>query len=110
MTTPKRNEAVAPVAWAMTDYQADGAMTILTSNREQADFWGEQGIQIDNLYPASAIAALQGEVSRLREALSEVAALDGTESNEWDGVERVMPEMARIAREALNLEPPTNGR
>lgn len=47
--TQQRGE---PFAWAMTDHQADGPMTILTTNREDAKFWGEQGIDVEPLYKA----------------------------------------------------------
>lgn len=63
----------APFAWAMTDHQADGPMTILTTNREDAKFWGEQGIDVEPLYksPQPSADAVRELVQRWRSAASE---------------------------------------
>jgi hypothetical protein len=40
-------------------------------------------------------------IVKFKDALTKIEALENTETNEWDCVERVMPEMAEIARNAL---------
>ena len=37
----------------------------------------------------------------LFEALKDIIALEGTEENEWDAVERLIPAMCEIARKAV---------
>ncbi len=39
--------------------------------------------------------------AELLEALKSIVEMEGTENNEWDGVERVIPEMCDIARAAI---------
>ena len=51
---------------------------------------------------ARPVAAEVREVDRLREALEEIVSLNGTESDEWDAVERVIPEMVAAAKAALS--------
>jgi hypothetical protein len=41
---------------------------------------------------------------KLENALKKIIELEGTESDEWDGMERVIPEMVKIARQALEEE------
>ena len=62
--TQQRGE---PFAWAMTDHQADGPMTILTTNREDAKFWGGQGIDVEPLYkaPQPSADAVREDSARL---------------------------------------------
>lgn len=57
----------AAVAWAMTDYQADGPMTIFTRNREQAEFYVAHGLEVDPLYSATTVAELRAEVAYYKE-------------------------------------------
>lgn len=52
----------------------------------------------DAVSQADAQAA---EIARLRDALERIISLDGQEDNEWDAVERLIPEMMSIARAAL---------
>lgn len=48
-------------------------------------------------------AANEGQrIKNLRSALKKIIALENTEHNEWDAVERVIPEMVVIAVNALN--------
>jgi hypothetical protein len=44
---------------------------------------------------------LKAANAELAEALERIVALRGTENDEWDGVDRVIPEMCEIARAAL---------
>lgn len=37
----------------------------------------------------------------LIDSLKKICALSGTETNEWDAAERIIPEMAKIAHDAL---------
>ncbi len=39
--------------------------------------------------------------AELLDALKSIVEMEGTENNEWDGVERVIPEMCDIARAAI---------
>lgn len=71
--TPDNAARATPVAWAMTDYQADGANTQYTRDSHAAEYWGSQGIQIDPLFDAATVAALEAEVERLVKALDEAA-------------------------------------
>ena len=51
---------------------------------------------------AKDAAAKEREVNQeLVEALRQIIALDRTEENEWDAVERVIPIMVEIARAAI---------
>lgn len=66
---PKDNEVDEKVvAFAMTDHQDDGPMTILTTDRKYAECWAAEGIQVEPLYSAATVAELRAEVERLREA------------------------------------------
>lgn len=47
------------------------------------------------------IDAQAAKIARLRDALERIISLDGQEDNEWDAVERLIPEMMSIARAAL---------
>jgi len=38
---------------------------------------------------------------KLREALQKILELEDTESNEWDSLERVIPEIMNLAKQAL---------
>lgn len=76
--TQQRGE---PFAWAMTDHQADGPMTILTTNREDAKFWGEQGIDVEPLYKSP-----QPSADAVREIYD--AAAKGFHTSETNGAER----------------------
>lgn len=146
MTTPKRNEAVAPVAWVgpRGDLIDDGRFQSRVNGLP--DFGDLSGYQ--PLYPTSALEslreeiecervrtaganeraqllliakeywrvktdALQGEVSRLREALIGLVKIN-EEHNA--ACEKVMgrplgwkDDYLDAARKALNLEPPTDG-
>lgn len=46
--------------------------------------------------------ALRAELAELAEVLESIIAMENTESNELDGVERVIPEMCDTARTALS--------
>ena len=56
-------------------------------------------------YVEKAVAAerrkWQAALTAALEALKEIASMEGTESNEWDGVERVIPEMCAVAKAAI---------
>lgn len=52
----------------------------------------------DQKETALANARLIASAPEMLEALREIAALDNTEHDELDGVQRVMPKMASIAR------------
>lgn len=47
------------------------------------------------------VEQLQGERDELLRALVEIKELEDTEENEWDAVERVIPEMCSIASNAI---------
>lgn len=70
---PKDNEVDEKVvAFAMTDHQDDGPMTILTTDRKYAECWAAEGIQVEPLYSAATVAELRAEVasSKLQGELS----------------------------------------
>lgn len=120
-TTPKRNEAVAYLAgkWRETpvvtveDFDGDKALMHATAEHMH---WKP-------LYPQSVVDALQGEVSRLR-AIADAARVyfdgycqdeasdevDGNGRGRWTGCHSHQIRDARALKEALNLEPPTDGR
>ena len=39
--------------------------------------------------------------ARLIKALNDIIKLEGTEKDEWDAVERIIPKMCRIAKTAI---------
>lgn len=47
------------------------------------------------------IDALKEAMRLALEKLNEIVSMEGTESDEWDGVERVIPEMCAVARAAI---------
>lgn len=47
------------------------------------------------------VLCLSDRVRVLEEALANIIDLENTDNNEWDGIERVIPEMCEIARAAL---------
>ena len=51
--------------------------------------------------PDNADARLIAAAPELLAALQEIVALENTESDEWDGVERLIPEICDIARAAI---------
>lgn len=117
MTTPKRNEAVAPVAWAFQMELGE------LRNFEEFDCLLARNPDLGQsipLYPASAIDALQGEVSRLRALSRELyeAVREAQPFVEYAAMNAQEPRLARqccdainAARESFsNLEPPTDGR
>lgn len=67
------------------------------------EIWGytQKEMQARDAQWQQHITALEADRKMLREALKAIEALENTETNEWDCVERVMPEMAEIARNAL---------
>jgi hypothetical protein len=92
----------------------------VTTNKDVADEWGQRKYVVMPLYTKPQPAAVpddgmrkaaeflrieRDEYRRQRDiavaALEKVSALEGTEDNEWDCVERVTPLMATTAREAL---------
>ena len=94
--TQQRGE---PFAWAMTDHQADGPMTILTTNREDAKFWGEQGIDVEPLYksPQPSADAVRELVKRWRDKAKRTDAEDRAD----DALEFCADELeAALTREA----------
>lgn len=122
MTTPKRNEAVAPCAWIVSN-GGECCEPWLVYERREAEAMPSACIVVP-VYSQQSISALQGEVSRLREFVDAVKACRGAES-EVRYHEAVNPksrnyrlpvyEAQRIAHERVtelltNLEPPTDGR
>lgn len=63
--------ALEPIAWAATDYQADGPITQYTSDRYAAEYYQSIGLDVRPLYAttpqpsADAVRELQDEVDRL---------------------------------------------
>lgn len=47
------------------------------------------------------IAALKAANAELVAALKSITELENTESDEWDGVDRIIPEMCELARKAI---------
>lgn len=73
---PKDNEVdEKAVAFAMTDHQDDGPMTILTTDRKYAECWAAEGIQVEPLYSAATVAELLAEVASSK-LQGELAALE----------------------------------
>ena len=56
---------------------------------------------VDNRKEAEANARLIAAAPCLLAALKAIADLEDTESNEWDAVERLIPEMCNLARAAI---------
>lgn len=124
MATPKRNEAVA---WRRR-YICPQEGPSLWWHCDESDVPTLRAAgcyEVEPLYSQEQVEALQGEVSRLREALSVLSEAcfsefcgKETEANEPDDSKVSFPEdrchitfgMIRNARKALNLEPPTDGR
>ena len=48
------------------------------------------------------IATLTAKLAEAMKALEDIASLKDTESDEWDAVERLIPEMVGIASKALS--------
>lgn len=75
------SEKIEPVAWAMTDYQPE-ANTQYTGDKYAAEHWGSQGIQIEPLYPATTVSALEARIEELRMAISQYrAAYEAVQGN-----------------------------
>ena len=110
VTTPKRNEAVA---WRRRYVcPQEGPSLWLPCDERDVPTLREAGCyEIEPLYSQEQIDALQGEVSRLRAFAEHVRTTCFDFVNEgirpW---EHNMRELAWRADEALNLEPPTDGR
>lgn len=96
MTTPKRNEAVAPCAWIVSN-GGQCCEPWVVFEKSEVDAMPSACIA-DPVYSQQTIDALQGEVSRLRELLDSVLACR-CELPQW------------LRAEVNNyLEPPTDGR
>lgn len=98
MTTPTPDNAAreTPVAWVE---RTEGGLTRMWSGDLSA--WAHRPANPEPLYSAATVTALEARVAVLSDALQSISSMEGTESDEWDAVERVIPEMARIAQEAL---------
>lgn len=55
----------------------------------------------DSLYSESQYLEQYSIISELLDALTSILAMEGTEENEWDAVERVIPEICAKARSAI---------
>ena len=111
MTTPKLNEAVA---WRLRIGASD--TWGYGETEQEIDFYGNQSgppFVKEALYSAATVAALQGEVSRLRGRTDELEAFirhwigDGLLQT-FNNREIFRADAAKIL--APNLEPPTDGR
>lgn len=109
MTTPKRNEAVAPVAWV--ERTEEGHTRMWSGD---LSLWANRPANPEPLYSQQTIDALQGEVSRLRgakdriqQALNafEVPKMSASKAEYYKAGARAV-----IALVNANLEPPTDGR
>jgi hypothetical protein len=121
VTTPKRNEAVA---WYTDGHENDKSATTwdpVVAARWEAKGWPVYSLHkgIDYCALEARISALQGEVSRLREALDHIIYTVDKVANSGDyviGEEEIdilngaIEDAKHIAGDALNLEPPTDGR
>lgn len=114
MTTPKRNEAVAPVAW-IGDFGLH-MLRIGGNSKGYTSAYAKQSRSSKHpLYSQQTIDALQGEVSRLREVMARVV-------NSFERLGEAKGVLSHLEarrdcensliqlKEALNLEPPTDGR
>lgn len=122
MTTPKRNEAVAPVAWT-TPKQMDHFDKVREEGVRDtwADVWLRQREPYTvPLYRASVVEALQGEVSRLRAAaeadsaylrhlISAISAFKG-KRGAFMALGAQDARTVRLWELLNNLEPPTDAR
>lgn len=97
-TTPKRNEAVA--RWHMRLNPISGNVYI--ANEKPAKDLSTEYVLL------SDYEALQGEVSRLREALDRLVLAADSAAHSCNTA--LMDQAIDLARDALNLEPPTDGR
>ena len=66
-----------------------------------ADWRKDSSLETRFPYTAAQMKAQIAEIAKLRDALERIISLDGQEDNEWDAVERLIPEMMSIARAAL---------
>lgn len=121
MTTPKRNEAVAPCAWIVSN-GGQCCEPWVFFEKSEVDAMPSACIA-DPVYSQQTIDALQGEVSRLR-AIADAARIyfhgycqdeasdevDGNGRGRWTGCPAYQIRDALALKEALNLEPPTDGR
>ncbi len=128
MTTPKRNETVNVDAVAVVqldrmeglwlDWLTEGGIAELEEGCvlyvTDVAITDDEGA--GQVYPASVVDALQGEVSRLREVAG--AFLDAADARDNEETSTQYPEHERRLREYKaarkdlmnNLEPPTDGR
>lgn len=107
MTTPKRNEAVAWRYWSA--FHAPLSDVLGPGEYEYVDVGKWHPDRAEPLYSKETVAALYGEVSRLREVLSDLFGADMEELMMRDGKDDQIEAIAK-AKKALNLEPPTDGR
>lgn len=112
MTTPKRSEAVAPVAWV--ERTSEGYTRMWSGD---LSLWANRPADPEPLYSAETIDALQGEVSRLRAREKELSAFVLALWDEYTSAAEYMGEgclgvdpYRKSQLDALNLEPPTDGR
>lgn len=93
---PKDNEVDEnAVAFAMTDHQDDGPMTILTTDRKYAECWATEGIQVEPLYSAATVAELRAEVERRKDALAAMSQFAKVAEQRADAAERRVGELRR---------------
>ncbi len=121
VTTPKRNEAVAwrnrsklPSHEEWSGWAIHTRFDLLESTAHHYRRMGHE-YEAEKLYPANVVDALQGEVSRLRLAAAcVVSAFEnlGRAHGVIPNIEaRTDCENSLVRlKEALNLEPPTDGR
>lgn len=120
MTTPKRNEAVA---WQERHRNRDGTWGAWSPcSKAYVDTFlsdPDGTYETRELVPASELAALQGEVSRLRAVLAAIrnpiaAAPEHAFGVHYEGPDQpswpIRDEILSGIDKALNLEPPTDGR
>lgn len=88
MTTPKRNEAVAPVAWEVLGPETGEGTRAVTYVRDSNALRMFSGVWTpEPLYSQQTIDALQGEVSRLRELLDAVEVQAEENFKKWERAE-----------------------
>lgn len=119
MTTPKRNEAVAPVP-NFDDVMANiKPAAFVVRGPDHSPFQAVTLTEHEDITAALRRQrdALQGEVSRLREREAELSAFVLTLWDEYTSAAEYMGEgclgvdpYRKAQLDALNLEPPTDGR
>ena len=87
---------------------ADGKYTVINDNGKltalrPGEHWGGRDLCGDNLVYWMFIDydKMKEQRNELLDALKTIVEAEGAEQDEWDGVERVIPEMCKVAKGAI---------